>query len=279
MPRVFGALQSSSGAVSIAGVGLLCSHFEGQVISLSRWQVVVSRWYAEDLAHRSVESAVLNLAEAAAKAASHVRRQSSEADVSASLGHLLFSLLDLAARLRVCLSCAAWRKFPGVCPYCINGRRRSSPIRMEIVDGSLVDLHQCRCIYAEGHGKYIASDTSIEKYRMAVNHEILGLGCWEQILGIVYGQRHVAEGSACDLVVHLVEEVGEVLEDVRTRSTSVADELADVFSWVVSLANFLRRDGRYERLSLDGALLRFVREPPSAAAWPLTVDRHALYLR
>ncbi|RLG48614.1 MAG: nucleotide pyrophosphohydrolase [Thermoproteota archaeon] len=57
-----------------------------------------------------------------------------------------------------------------------------------------------------------------------------------------YSERDRARGSALT-ALHMVEEVGELLEAVRNgRDSELREEFADVFAWLLSLADLLGVD-------------------------------------
>lgn len=69
---------------------------------------------------------------------------------------------------------------------------------------------------------------------------------FQQMIGEIYLHRDLARGIE-KTMLWIVEEVGELAEAVR-KGENVGEEVADVFAWLVSLANLCNVDLEKESL-------------------------------
>jgi NTP pyrophosphatase (non-canonical NTP hydrolase) len=70
----------------------------------------------------------------------------------------------------------------------------------------------------------------------------MGIREFQELIGKMYERRDRERGKE-KTMLWIVEEIGELSEAVRREKVSeIAEELADVFAWLVSLANLYNID-------------------------------------
>lgn len=118
------------------------------------------------------------------------------------------------------LSEALWRKFPAVCPYCLK-----SP---------------CACTHGKkslANNSHILEDLS----KNNITEKPVSLYEWQIMFSKIYPRS--AEGFDQKInFAHLIEELGEASEAYRIRyyvPTALESELADIFTWIIGMANFV----------------------------------------
>ena len=153
----------------------------------------------------------------------------------------LGKLLALCDRVGIELQSATWKKFPALCPYCVSlteaDRIRDSDLRhvdCPRLGGSFPLFRECQC---DKRGKY----RSFEASRIESLHQFYDIAApttiddWQKCFDAIYGKLH-QEQSPQSLGYHFVEELGEVAAELRSKNLpQFEEEIADVFSWVLSL--------------------------------------------
>jgi len=131
------------------------------------------------------------------------------------------------------LSDVVWKKYPRVCPYCL-----SAPCKCMIQKKSLND------------NRY-----QIEQRAKDTNNKPLSLNDWQTMFSEIYPRDPQGFDQKSNFT-HLVEELGEASEAYRFRyfvPISLENELADVLSWIIGMANLLDSRAR------DGSLYSYSR--------------------
>jgi diguanylate cyclase (GGDEF)-like protein len=147
-----------------------------------------------------------------------------------------------------------WHKFPGACPYCAS----------------------CPC--ACSGEKPMPNPTQLERLRKDnVNHRPRNLYEWQGMFDSIYSERNLGD-AAEDIkeevnaplyfsprklsplqyrimlsFAHLCEEIGETSRAIRERyfrPAELRDEIADIFAWIMSIANLLHHDPKVGSFSL-----------------------------
>ncbi|MEK7482405.1 MAG: MazG nucleotide pyrophosphohydrolase domain-containing protein [Patescibacteria group bacterium] len=63
------------------------------------------------------------------------------------------------------------------------------------------------------------------------------LGEWQEMFDSIYG-KHNASYTVSDILLHLIEEMGEIAEELRKENTpEVILKLPDIFAWLLSFCN------------------------------------------
>jgi NTP pyrophosphatase (non-canonical NTP hydrolase) len=136
-----------------------------------------------------------------------------------------YSSLIIKARMSVSLEKALWKKFPYICPYCLH-----SP---------------CQC----ARGKKSLEDNSQEIEKKAKDNEDRKpktLSEWQDMFDAIY-PRDPQSYDQIKNFSHLIEELGETSEAYRVRyfvPSAIENELSDVFTWIIGMANLLRANAR-----------------------------------
>lgn len=148
-------------------------------------------------------------------------------------------LFALANRLGADLTEVTWAKFPGICPYCVVeevGLSRLAKKNVYATRGGWPVLRECRCPTSNEH-TYEEVDPIIEPFRRRRDLQPRSLDEWQSMFKGLYGSRHRIIGTVDTLAFHFVEELGEVAREIRLRDYHACRrEMADVFSWILSLA-------------------------------------------
>jgi NTP pyrophosphatase (non-canonical NTP hydrolase) len=165
-----------------------------------------------------------------------------------ALTDLLVWLFSTANRLGFDLGSASWAKFPALCPYCYE-LGRDQDVDLTRPDRSIfVRVCVCNAIgKARSYTEIRAELAELRQERLSLRPT--SLSGWQDVFNGIYGRRHGA--NIDQLAFHFVEEVGEVARELRYHQyLDCQDELADMFSWVLSLANAA---GRFLGANLDVA--------------------------
>lgn len=141
------------------------------------------------------------------------------------------------SKIDIKLSKAIWRKFPKCCPYCLK-----SP---------------CRC--ASGRKSLTDNGDKLEEIaKEKSQNQPQTLYEWQEMFANIYPRDPQGYDQKSNFS-HLIEELGEASEAYRIRyfsPTALESELADIFTWILGMANLLNahaRDGMvsgYERYDL-----------------------------
>lgn len=118
------------------------------------------------------------------------------------------------------LSKALWKKFPGVCPYCLSS--------------------SCKC--TQGKKNLVVNASELERLAIEnMRNKPVSLYDWQTMFSKIYPRN--AEGYDQKIIfAHLIEELGEASEAFRIRyyvPTALESELADIFTWIIGMANFV----------------------------------------
>lgn len=125
-----------------------------------------------------------------------------------------------------------WNKFPGICPYCFESK--------------------CSCKIKKGNLNI--KELSI-RAKNGVNNKPQTINEWQKFFQDIYPRN--TDTSFITNVSHLAEELAELSEAHRIRHikkeiSCVEMELADVFTWIIGLANLIhqlkeaKQKGNYE---------------------------------
>lgn len=136
--------------------------------------------------------------------------------------------LVFKSNLNDSISEAIWRKFPNCCPYCLSPR--------------------CTC----SHGKKSLEDNAsrLEEKAKDKDNKPLTLDNWQKMFATIYPRDPQGYDQRSNFA-HLIEELGETSEAYRIsyfHPSALGSELADVFTWIIGMANLLDSRAR------DGAL-------------------------
>lgn len=114
---------------------------------------------------------------------------------------------------------AVWRKFPNCCPYCLSSR--------------------CSCTL----GRKSFEDNSLKLAEKAKNidQRPTSLDDWQKTFASIYPRDPQGFDQKSNFI-HLIEELGETSEAYRLHyffHSALESELADVFTWIIGMANLL----------------------------------------
>lgn len=125
----------------------------------------------------------------------------------------------VANRFNINLQEALWKKYPGVCPYC---------------------LREQNCACQIEHPEIPNKDQILRRLRRErQGREPQTLSDHQKLHGRLYGKQN-ERIFPIQTVAHLVEEVGEISRDFRHgRQEELTAEMADVASWIFAIANRL----------------------------------------
>ena len=123
---------------------------------------------------------------------------------------------------------AIWKKFPNCCPYCLK-----SP---------------CSCVL----GKKSLEDNSaqLKERAKAEKQRPHSLDAWQTTFASIY-PREPQMFNLTSNFLHLIEELGETAEAYRVHyffPQVLESELADVFTWIIGMANLLHSRAKDNRL-------------------------------
>ncbi|MBI2609878.1 hypothetical protein HYW53_01750 [Candidatus Giovannonibacteria bacterium] len=131
------------------------------------------------------------------------------------LPELFISLLVFANVSKINLQEAAWRKYPGVCPSCL-------------------ERQDCNCIRRE---KVIRTDADLDPYRQSRRLMPETLDDWQLMSSKIFGKQNQVQWRE-KIWYHFEEEVGEIAKALLFQGPrELSDELADAFAWYVAFSN------------------------------------------
>lgn len=222
----------------------------GPPATLRGWQEMFRGVYAGQDRWRSPADIWLRVVEGSGALARGFRLPGDRDEIlPLALPDLMVWLFGMANRLGFDLADATWSKFPALCPYCFERSADETLVGPDA--GPPLVVRPCVCaegVKSRGYSRVRDEFGGLRSARTRPS----GLDGWQAMFRGVYGGRH---GDDLDrLAYHFIEEVGEVATEVRyQRYDACADEIADMFSWVLSLANAAGlRGGR--RVSVADAL-------------------------
>jgi NTP pyrophosphatase (non-canonical NTP hydrolase) len=137
-----------------------------------------------------------------------------------------FCSLVFKSDLKTKLSEVAWKKFPSCCPYCVS--------------------EPCKC--SQGRKTLEENSSKLEELSKNVDSKPTTLDDWQNMFAHIYPREPQLYDQKSNFA-HLIEELGEASEAYRIRffyPTALESELADIFSWILGMANLLdarARDG------------------------------------
>ena len=207
--------------------------------SLSEWQSRLADLNRADHAWLTVEEIWLHALRAVADFARVLRtKRDWREGLHSGLPAVLAWVLALGDKLDFSVEEATWAKFPGLCPYCFEAseERRLHEVALTFPGPSPGrTVRPCACGWAKV-GRYADADLRLEPLRAERGPMPETLAGWQAMFDGVYGRRH--GGSVEALAFHFVEELGEVAAEILGREAGKCEqEVADVVSWVFSLAN------------------------------------------
>jgi len=215
--------------------------------SLNDWHRMFYAIYGNRNSERDRFKIYAHLCEVAGGFAKVVRKGSNPADVALFLGKLFAWHSALATKVNHRdLESVVWDKYPGVCPYCGKSR--------------------CTCLPDTPHG--VLDNTTLHRFQ--VQNRVSKpdrLYYWQKMFRDIYGTPNRILGlvtqevdTRSQLLValnRLSEEMGEVAEAIRLEHVSpiaVSSELADVFAWMMAVANMLPSHLNDPTFSLEAVL-------------------------
>ena len=170
-------------------------------------------------------------------------------------------LFAFANRLGLNLGEVAWSKFPAVCPYCVVGQAdfealaRTTEPRRTRNEGQGV-MSTCHCPIDQ-QPSYDEIQLLIEPFRLRRDLKPVTLYDWQLMFREIYFEQHARREDLDQLGYHLVEELGEVAREVRSRNFDACKlETADVFSWLLSLGTKAGEGIMGELFSIEDVLWR-----------------------
>lgn len=122
----------------------------------------------------------------------------------------------VANRFNIDLQDALWRKYPNVCPWC---------------------LKRGGCVCGPEHPKILDREFQLRRLRREIDGMPELLDDHQALHMTLYGWQNNIR-LPIQIAAHIAEEAGEVSKEVRHNNPEgIADELADVGSWMFAIAN------------------------------------------
>jgi diguanylate cyclase (GGDEF)-like protein len=216
--------------------------------SLNDWHHMFKSIYGNRNSERDEFKLFAHMAEVAGGFSKIVRKSSNPAEVTFFLGKSLAWFSALATKLGFGdLETVVWRKYPGICPYCGENR--------------------CTCKY--DRPIHVLDNATLRRFelanRMARPVDLRG---WQDLFSRIYGipNRILGNTDRTDVSTRsqllvamnrLYEEMGELAESIRLQHITpiaVSSELADVFAWIMAVANLLPEHLNDSEFDLQSAL-------------------------
>jgi diguanylate cyclase (GGDEF)-like protein len=215
--------------------------------SLNDWHRMFYSIYGNRNSERDRFKIYAHLCEVAGGFSKVVRKGSNPADVTLFLGKLFAWHSALATKINHRdLESIVWDKYPAICPYCGNSRCKCAPDTPHSV------LYHATLRRFREENRFSRPDR---------------LSSWQKMFQDIYGIPNRIVGltayetdTRSQLLIalnRLSEEMGEVAEAIRLEHVSpiaVSSELADVFAWMMAVANILPTHLRDPTFSLEQAL-------------------------
>lgn len=192
---------------------------------LSEWQQMFNRIYSSRNESMLRETIWLHLMDEAGEVAKDFR-QEDYASLAKDLPDVFAWLCAFASKQAMDLESVVWDKYPRVCPFCGVSRN-------------------CICI-AENKTNTIP-EGSLNNYRKNRSQPDT-LDGWLEMFGTIYGHANTVQSRSA-IGFHLMEEIGEVANEILTEGTGCDDEIADVFAWLVAVYMKAQPDGPDDVLS------------------------------
>ena len=181
---------------------------------LREWQFYLDTIYDNRNIRRSLEEIWLHLVGRAGLLAEALRRENLD-EIGRNLALIFAWLYAFCNKLETLLDYQVWKRYNGCCPHC----------------GKEAD---CICIVSlPDSASYKVNPDSVEP-KMLVE--------WQDMFRRLYGKVK-GDTAIFQIGFHLFEEVGEVSRAlVMQNRGEVEGEIADVFAWMIGLANRLEID-------------------------------------
>ena len=189
-------------------------------VTLADWQALFDQIYGRRNRRRVRGEIWLHLVGRAGLLAEALRKEAATRYIAAQLCHIFGWLCAFANKEGIQLSQMVWKKYPGYCPYC----------RASVKCVCIGSLRKREINW--GQQPPLLDDTQLT----------LALSDWQKMFQRIYGNvnRVVARFQ---VGFHLFEEIGETARVILQREeTELELEIADVFAWVMGLANKLGVD-------------------------------------
>lgn len=183
--------------------------------------------YSEQNAGRSPESTFLHFTEVCGMLSGLDRNKPrGEVDFTDALCKSLGWFFPLCAQFRVqSLEKLVFRKYPRVCPYCRSSPHADGDCKSTVgLQPGVLNHDRLRQLYAEGYSQRPSS-----------------LDEWQAMFQAIYPRTN--EDRTGRSTLGLLEEIGELAEAIRVferHPVYLAGEIADVFSYLMGVANEFR---------------------------------------
>jgi NTP pyrophosphatase (non-canonical NTP hydrolase) len=192
-------------------------------LSLDDLYKMVAHIYSEQNAHRPARETFAHFVEVCGMLALNDRQKKrEEVTVESALCKALGWYLPLMAKFRVSsVEELVFRKFPYACPYC-----------------RLCPHDDAKCKTVKGTTKTVDHAAVRDLYQKNASRRPITLNEWQAMFQAIY-PRNIEDRSGRS-TVGLLEELGELAEAVRVferHPKYFAGEAADVFSYIMGLAN------------------------------------------
>ena len=184
---------------------------------------------------RDFYQTVARLLESIAKCSQHVNR-SHESEIAKQLPTLFAWYCSLVIKAQPkdgSMSEILWRKYPNCCPYCL--------------------AKPCTC----PHYKKSLED-NIEKLQVKAEDNIdqrpRTLKDWQNMFSRIYPRNPQGYEQKSNFM-HLIEEIGETAEAYRLKyfyPDNLGNELADVLTWILGIANLIDAKAKDHLNTLNG---------------------------
>jgi diguanylate cyclase (GGDEF)-like protein len=202
--------------------------------TLNDWHHMFNSIYGDRNSERDQFKIFAHLVEVAGGFAKVVRKGSNPIQVAQFLGKLLawYSALSIKLGYRD-IEYVVWEKYPYICPYCDRPSCFCEPDRAYATLSS-VKLRERRYENRDRRPKRIADWQKMFFDIYGIRNRLLGSGTGREL-----------EGTSGQLLVALnrfYEEMGELGEAIRLQHVypiAISSELADVFAWIMAVANTL----------------------------------------
>jgi diguanylate cyclase (GGDEF)-like protein len=216
--------------------------------SLNQWHFMFNAIYGIRNSERDAVKLFSHLVEVGGGFAKIVRKGSSPRDVASFLGKLFAWYSALSTRLGFRdLESIAWQKYPGICPYC-----GETPCRCRL-DLATKVLPTARLRQLQQENRHLRPQS---------------LSAWQRMFLDIYGTPtgllvnpasglSTTKSQLLTAVSRLTEELGELAEAIRLEHVypiALPSELADVFAWIMAVANTLPAHLEDPSFSLELAL-------------------------
>jgi NTP pyrophosphatase (non-canonical NTP hydrolase) len=207
---------------------------------LSAWQTRLAAGYEKPIRWASPRALWMRVVDSAGQVAKPWRtNELSKLKSQPALADCMAGLCFFATKLGFDLDRITWEKFPDICPYCLPARMTPKLAKRISKATQGQAIQSCRCSGGKAR-PYDPSGALIEQMRCHEQLHPSTIEQWQQVFDGIYGLRHRDVGVA--LGYHLVEEIGEVAREIQGQDfVACQAEVADVLSWIFSLANSAAR--------------------------------------